>query len=352
MNIASLYSRIRHEFNDAVADNDKRLRIQYICAYLILAVVSIFMSIMNIVTKSYTVLVATVLFAAICISLIVMAQKGKKWLNVSTRIFTFSILALFVFFIVSGSPDGFSAIWALMLPSCGLLLFEMKRGAGFSLLLFAIIAFFFWTPVGKSLLLYDYNPTFMERFPLAYLAFFAMAVFLELIRYTTFRNYRFLFTHDPLTKALNRNGFSEELHRVAHDDKNDVITFMIFDLDYFKRVNDTYGHMNGDKVLRMTAKYLKELTGLKICRWGGEEFAAVDRTGAFDAEKASEVVRGFAGKVFDLGDVTIPMTVSLGAFRVRKRHGLKTDEIITKADECLYEAKQTGRDKAVFREEL
>lgn len=338
-------------FRSIITDNKRRIRLQHMVTYMVLCVISLFMTVLNVITEEKVVMMATIAFSAVCAACVIIGKHSQKGLSISGKVFQVGILCLITFFIVTGSPDGFSAIWAAMIPAYGLLLFELKYGAIFCAELFAIVAFFFWTPLGKSLLMYDYNETFMMRFPILYLAFFALAVILELVRDVTFKNYTYLYTHDTLTGALNRNGFNDIMSMALRNKHSKYLTFMIFDLDHFKEINDTYGHMAGDEVLKQTAEYLKELTGLSICRWGGEEFAAVDSTGMFTEETARAVVELFSKKPFRFDETVINMTVSLGVIRTENKYSVTTDELTFKADKALYRAKETGRNRAVFHDE-
>ena len=83
---------------------------------------------------------------------------------------------------MTGTPEGFSAIWALMLPAGGMLTFGKKRTTVLSAIMLGIILFFFDTTLGQSYLQYDYTDSFMLRFPMAFCAFYLLALFLETVR--------------------------------------------------------------------------------------------------------------------------------------------------------------------------
>jgi diguanylate cyclase (GGDEF)-like protein/putative nucleotidyltransferase with HDIG domain len=154
---------------------------------------------------------------------------------------------------------------------------------------------------------------------------------------------------DPLTKLLNRRGFRElldlELERARRAEG--VMTVVTGDLDHFKEVNDRSGHQVGDAVLRRVATVLEE--GRRqidaVARVGGEEFALIlpstDRNGAFvHAERLREAIRAeFAG---DLVDVTISFGVA-----TYPEHGETAAALLRAADEALYAAKESGRNRTV-----
>jgi len=124
---------------------------------------------------------------------------------------------------------------------------------------------------------------------------------------------------------------------------------MIADLDHFKEVNDTYGHDAGDLVLKEAVNKLKELTGLHICRWGGEEFAVFDDKGRYDQDTADKLCSDFGKLVVKYNNVLIPVHCSIGVVTTSSADLTSVSQLIKTADECLYEAKETGRNKAVVK---
>jgi diguanylate cyclase (GGDEF)-like protein/PAS domain S-box-containing protein len=157
---------------------------------------------------------------------------------------------------------------------------------------------------------------------------------------------------DPLTGAFNRRHFVERAReeidrsRRYHTD----LTLLMMDIDHFKAVNDTYGHDAGDAVLkRMVTACQNLLRATDIfCRLGGEEFAAIlthtpPDQGRLAAERLRQAMKEVA---VDTVGGTVRFTVSIGvASMVTETASL--DEILKMADDALYEAKQTGRDRVV-----
>lgn len=330
-------------------DEEKRLRLQYLATYIILGVVALFMSVVNLFTGKALLLGATLAFALLCALNVYLALRSERALKISTVIFRVEAIALFSFFLISGTPEGFSAIWAAMLPTCGLLLFRRKHGSILSGIMFLIIIFLFWTPAGTSLLQYEYTQSFMLRFPMLYAAFFAMAFFLESVRQATFDNYIYLYTHDPLTGALNRKGFTEYVEEVLRDRKEQPVGFMIADLDHFKQVNDTYGHFTGDIVLKETVKRIQEAAGVPVCRWGGEEFAAIF-PGGMTEEIGEKIRRAFSDRPILAGDKKILQTISVGGANLSSAKLFTGDQLCQESDKCLYEAKSSGRNCVMIRD--
>ena len=177
---------MRRKLSEILTDENKRKELQYIGIFLLFFIVSTFMTVLNIITGKGLLTVATAVFSVLCaVNFILVRKGGKSGMTIASVLFSVEIVALFTFFLISGNPDGFSALWIAMLPACGMLLFGRKRAAVLSGAMFAILVFFFWVPAGRSLLQYEYNKTFMMRFPIFYLAFFLLSALLESIRSIT-----------------------------------------------------------------------------------------------------------------------------------------------------------------------
>jgi len=160
-----------------------------------------------------------------------------------------------------------------------------------------------------------------------------------------------LTTIDGLTQIFNKRYFMEMLEREisrSHRYRR-ALCLIIFDIDHFKNINDTYGHLAGDAVLRHLAGVVKNNVRREdmLARYGGEEFAIilpeVELSGArIIADKIRKLVEGTR---FRFEETDIPVTISLGIAACGEN--LKEpSEFIKAADEKLYEAKQTGRNRA------
>lgn len=159
-----------------------------------------------------------------------------------------------------------------------------------------------------------------------------------------------LMTIDGLTEVHNKRYFEEVMEREFSRAKRYERTFslVLFDIDHFKKINDTYGHLAGDAVLRQLGALVKPRVRRDdiIARIGGEEFSIVlpevDKEGALEAaRKLRELVER---TTFSFEGTAIAVTVSLGV--VEWDHEMKEPQDLVKAaDERLYEAKRTGRNK-------
>lgn len=160
---------------------------------------------------------------------------------------------------------------------------------------------------------------------------------------------------DDLTEVYNKAYINE---RLPKDLKRSVrekssISVVMIDLDYFKVVNDTYGHIIGDKVLKDFATIVKSYVRCEdmdwIGRYGGEEFILVlNNADENIANRIAERIRkGINAHIFQYGTIKINITCSLGVY-TSKGIEISRDVIIEKADINLYKAKANGRNNSVI----
>lgn len=155
---------------------------------------------------------------------------------------------------------------------------------------------------------------------------------------------------DPLTGLKNRRGFYEYYENCILLSKKDCAKSVIMgDIDHFKRVNDTYGHNAGDKVLQHVANIIRECVGDagEVFRWGGEEMIVLlPNCDLLRTEELAEKIRStIEQSVCVTENHIISVTMSFGIKQMEEQLTLEAN--IKAADENLYEAKKTGRNKVV-----
>ena len=159
--------------------------------------------------------------------------------------------------------------------------------------------------------------------------------------------------HDDLTKSYNRRHMYEELKRekAKADRSGGSFSVALFDLDHFKQVNDTYGHLKGDDVLKhlihSVSHEIREIDS--ISRYGGEEFIII--MSGTDARGADECARRIKSSIENLKFPGFPesfrITISIGITTYRPVESI--DELIARSDQAMYEAKSMGRNQVVMK---
>ena len=157
---------------------------------------------------------------------------------------------------------------------------------------------------------------------------------------------------DQLTQLANRHYIESEINRKVEDFRNHSIPFglLFFDIDYFKRINDTYGHDTGDQILKLTAdSLLANAEPFDIYgRWGGEEFIGLIK----NVDK--QILTSMGNKLrvlvensfIKIDNKPVSITISIGATVVRENDTAET--IIKRADKLMYKSKESGRNRLTF----
>jgi diguanylate cyclase (GGDEF)-like protein/PAS domain S-box-containing protein len=167
------------------------------------------------------------------------------------------------------------------------------------------------------------------------------------------REMAFQATHDPLTRLINRRQFERELAAVVEDalTSDSHHALMYIDLDQFKAINDSCGHMAGDQLLKQVASHLGEnIRRLdRLARLGGDEFGVLLRDCTI--EKALEVAEALRHEIKGLRlhweDKTFRISLSIGVVAIT-RHSGNLDEVLRAADAACYVAKDGGRNRVHF----
>jgi len=159
-----------------------------------------------------------------------------------------------------------------------------------------------------------------------------------------------LTTIDGLTQVYNKRYFIETLEREigrAHRYRREL-SLIMFDIDHFKKINDTYGHLAGDHVLKQLASVIKARIRREdiMSRYGGEEFAIIlPEIDNYNAVQFAEKIRGIVEKAaFRFEDTDIPVTISIGCASMTTELQ-EPHEFVRVADGHLYTAKSQGRNR-------
>ncbi len=179
------------------------------------------------------------------------------------------------------------------------------------------------------------------------LLFFILAIYLISKLKSELDKEKYLARTDSLTGAVNRRAFFENLEQEIkkHSGSGRPYSLLYFDIDNFKKINDTHGHRHGDRVLShasaiMTAR--AEARGGTFARIGGDEFAIILPDA--DEKKCAEFISNVRGELYSFGGVLKGVTFSFGVVVVKGKHPEGAEELLHKADELMYDIKKKSKD--------
>ncbi|HSR01416.1 MAG TPA: GGDEF domain-containing protein [Methylophilaceae bacterium] len=182
--------------------------------------------------------------------------------------------------------------------------------------------------------------------------FFISSLFVLMLSYQLNRNLESMVTVDGMTGILNRRGLEDAANKMQGLCKrvHMGMAVLLIDIDHFKKVNDKYGHLVGDDVLRHVTKVASGAlrTGDVIGRYGGEEFAVfMPNTNESEASVLAERIRAAVeSHAYEEGSLSVPINVSIGAAD-SVRAGYDFKGLIAAADATLYAAKKAGRNRVL-----
>ncbi len=158
-----------------------------------------------------------------------------------------------------------------------------------------------------------------------------------------------LMSFDALTNVHNKRFFDDNLRVALSAAETGPVSLLVLDIDHFKKVNDTNGHMAGDAVLCATANIVKDALPAEylFARVGGEEFAVIcPNTSLANAKVCAERIRlAVAGNLPNFEGKPLPVTVSLGLAEFKPGSEEEPEALYGRADEKLYQAKDSGRNR-------
>ena len=261
----------------------------------------------------------------------------------------YPLYALMIYLIYTGGIKGTGHVWIFCVPAVSLFLHGMKRGMiELVLFIFALIITMFFTDsyFANS----DYNPALKSRILFSFIVVvflsgiyeYSMSRFNQELKETSAK-LKLVAYIDALTELLNRRGMLQRLESSSYRSFH----LLLADVDFFKRINDEYGHDVGDYALVQLAKIIQMSLpeGGLASRWGGEEFLiAVCDCSESEAFTLAESIRQHIEEYeFAYLDHKFRMTLSFGVATMNETTSLR--EAITLADNRLYIAKRAGRNR-------
>lgn len=265
------------------------------------------------------------------------------------------LMTLTLLLIISGGKDNTGPLWIYLVPPVTMFFAGFVKGL-LALLGYVFVAALLLFVFDETLLMASYSYAFKTRLLYSFLTVSFLSAFYEYSRQKSYETALYLSDqferqakHDHLTQLLNRRGAQQCLEREYARMLRSKTPFSIAiaDIDRFKSINDTYGHEQGDEVLKQISKvFAARLRGQDIlARWGGEEFMLIfTDTNEANAVKALEQIRIHLYQApLHINDIEMHVTSSFGVCEVNAQNTLS--HAIKQADHALYHAKETGRDK-------
>ncbi len=289
---------------------------------------------------------------------------GKRWFNIQKLILIGTTFLLIIGEVTNDSShiriaiSSFAIFAMLLLPTLFYLFhaqssrFRRFQGAFVSIFLVSLIPRTVQSFFMNELSLCTQNAVQSATFLLLTILLFVNGVGFILLMYEKADGLlRELSNLDPLTKIYNRRFFmlKAESYYLRHKGDKKPITMLFLDIDFFKKTNDTQGHLFGDEILKDLAQNL--LISIRpidlCCRYGGEEFVLLLHEtsleqGILVGERIRENIRNA-----NLWNSQYQYTVSIGAFSAIPDSSISLEQMIEKSDQAMYRAKKAGRDCVV-----
>jgi len=280
----------------------------------------------------------------------------KKFNNaaLSSAIVLYSLYILMFYLIFTGGVENTGPLWIFVVAPVSVFVHGLKRGLIDLAIFIVIIIAIMFSPT-DVIAHAVYSIEFKLRLIYSFLTVTFLSALYEYSREQSYKNtlelskkYQQLAHLDPLTQLSNRR---DALHILQREQARAIrskepLSIILCDVDYFKKINDQYGHNAGDVVLIALAKIFTRNIREQDCiaRWGGEEFLFIlPQTIAQNANQLAEKIQqALHGHSVDYEGDKINVTVSMG---IEQFNGSSIDEVINNADKYLYQAKNAGRNQ-------
>lgn len=348
-------------WDEICVNNSARLRLNLILFSFVISIVFFTMSVRTALTVGFPTASSTILFGSITLFLFLWQFFHKAYSMVAAWMFGVMSLAMAVFFIASGGVEGTGHIWMCILPIVGTMMVPFRSTLIYNGILFVLLVcllrgpFYTYIPA-------EYSPYMRIVFPISILI---LTLCNYVSEYTRQRTQRQLITMterlrdsaftDPLTGAYNRRALTSHFGEPSEPAYG--LSFALLDIDFFKRVNDTYGHEVGDKLLCQLVTLVKKHIppGAQLYRWGGEEFLLALKSNDIDAlrvvleniwKDVAETPLVIPAKG-DEPSKLLSTTVSIGGIVATPQDNIECS--INLADEQMYLAKKAGRNTVMIK---
>ena len=311
---------------------------------LIIALVALVVAYVNIIiSKVYILGAIEVLLAVFCFYTYykTCVSASKVWHRWAVAYAYFFVVFLAVY--ILKTDEGITH-WICTFPILAYLLFGKKHGfiSSFCLLFASVIPLYSFLSLGGANSLH-----LIVNLGLSYMTIWTVSHIYEAMRYSNQETILNLALRDPLTKAFNRRALQSRFSKQTVIDE--PVCVALIDIDFFKKVNDKYGHDAGDAVLtQLTDLFVEQFKEDNVFRMGGEEFVVVinaDQQAAYDLAKC--LIKTVESHKFTYEKNCLKITISIGLEELVTDSYVDLSKILKAADGYLYIAKNNGRNCTV-----
>ena len=372
MKIKNLFKKA----SDGLLNDDFRQSFLVSVLSMMLAVISAVAAVTHFLKDSQKIF-AILMTAAFVLALLTffLTIFANKYHMVWRRCFMALIVLFFGYLSYDGGPDGFLHLWILLVPAFSFITFGLKEGFLTCLPVMLTMVAFFWWPLADLRKYAAEQAAFADvdgqiatfsvnmrlRISLLYLVCMFMGYFAELVRHVAAKrlrnfteNFKYASMHDSLTGLANQNYLAKFLDETYQNrNLNTTLGCLFVDVDCFKNVNDTYGHLFGNVVLVKIAELLAQQEGAFVCRWGGDEFV-VCMTDVKE-DKLLEIGEKYRAAVSACTFKDYPkfhITVSVGAVVLPVDETFNFDHVLDLADYANRMAKNNGKDNVSLAKKI
>ncbi len=338
-------------------DLESSRKIHLLNMFCLIGVIFIFpISILTFRLQNYLLFTLDLLVMAFFVSSFFYLRKTSRF-DTASHIFIHSLFVLMLYLVYSGGVENTGPVWIFIFPVTAIFLYDLKRGLNYTLVFTGLVLVIFSLP-DHSFNATVYPMEFKIRIFVSYMTIVIITAVYEYSRQETFlrmkelsRQLDIMAKHDALTGLLNRRGIYDRLeyeHTRMTRNKNSF-SILLGDIDFFKTINDQYGHATGDHALKRLARLFEEQTRSQdlVARWGGEEFLILlpdtNIKGAYTL--GEKIRRAIENLTVEYSQKQVKFTMSFGVAEMA--HDRPYEEGITMADRQLFKAKRQGRNKVL-----
>ncbi len=370
------FKQFFNKASDGLLNDDFRQSFLVAVLSLILAIISAVAAITHFLKdpqKFFAILMTIALVLAVLV--FVLTVFVNKYHTIWRRLFMGLIILYFGYLCYDGGPDGFLHLWILLIPAFSFITFGLKEGFITSIPIMLTMVAFFWWPLADfrkyaaeqaAFEIVDgqaatFSVNMRLRLTMLYAVNMFLGYFAELVRQAAAKrlrsfteNFKYASMHDSLTGLANQNYLAKYLDETYQNrNLNTTLGCLFVDVDSFKNVNDTYGHLFGNVVLVKIGELLCQQEGAFVCRWGGDEFVVCMTD--IKEEKLLEIGEKIRASVSACTFKDYPkfhITVSVGAVVLPVDETFNFDHVLDLADYANRMAKSNGKDNVSLAKKI